>query len=232
MLTGLLTRRWWKSPKAFVYDKFAERKPGLDKGQGLVTLHDSSPPIILYVQLRVLKLLLKIKVGTRLHQSLVSPCHSFFPFLSFSLFVLFSWWILRAQGLSEFTFLPGLLRPEQEGAPHLHRGDGVLHPHPTKRGPAASMNRESSVSGTLLAFCVNQGRSSLFISCFTILITDAVLLRESLDPTGAGPQYSTILIIFHPLKSSVPIRTFRMFWLPVSFTVGRLWTITCVAARV
>ena len=39
--------------KAFVYDKFAERKPGFDKGQGLLTLHDSTPPIILYVQLRV-----------------------------------------------------------------------------------------------------------------------------------------------------------------------------------
>ena len=59
MLTGLLARRWCKSPKAFVYDKFAERKPGLHKGQGLLTLHDSAPPIILYVQLRVLKLLLK-----------------------------------------------------------------------------------------------------------------------------------------------------------------------------
>ena len=44
MLTGLLARRWCKSPKVFVYDKFAERKPGFDKGQGLLILHDSTPP--------------------------------------------------------------------------------------------------------------------------------------------------------------------------------------------
>ena len=42
MLTGLLARRWRKSPKAFPYDKFAERKPGFDKDQGLLTLHDSA----------------------------------------------------------------------------------------------------------------------------------------------------------------------------------------------
>jgi len=53
MLTGLLARRWCKSPKAFVYDKSAERKPGLNKGQGLLTLHDSVSSIILYVQLKV-----------------------------------------------------------------------------------------------------------------------------------------------------------------------------------
>ena len=54
MLTGLLARRWCKSPKAFAYDKFAESKPGFDKDQGLLTLHDSTPsPIILYAQLKV-----------------------------------------------------------------------------------------------------------------------------------------------------------------------------------
>ena len=58
MLTGLLARRWYKSPKAFAYDKFAERKPGFDKDQGLLTLHDSTCPphhhhIILYAQLKV-----------------------------------------------------------------------------------------------------------------------------------------------------------------------------------
>jgi len=54
MLTGLLAR-WYKSPKAFAYDKFTERKPGFDKDQGLLTLHDSTPrpPIILYAQLKV-----------------------------------------------------------------------------------------------------------------------------------------------------------------------------------
>ena len=85
--------------------------------------------------------------------------------------------------------MPGLLRPNQEGALCLHREEGVLRPHPTERAPAASVNRASSVSGTLLAFCVNQGRSSLFLSPFTFHITDAIILRESLDPTGAGPWY-------------------------------------------
>ena len=38
----------------FAYDKFAERKPGFDKDQGLLTLQDSTPsPIILYAQLKV-----------------------------------------------------------------------------------------------------------------------------------------------------------------------------------
>ena len=90
---------------------------------------------------------------------------------------------------SLFTFLPGILRPDWEGALRLCRGEGVLCPHPTERAPAAYVNRASSVSGTLLAFCVNQGRSSLFLSPFTFLITDAIILRESLDPTGAGPWY-------------------------------------------
>ena len=45
-------------------------------------------------------------------------------------------------------------------------------------------------TGDLLAFCVNQGRTSLFLSPFTFPITDAVILRESLDPAGAGPRQS------------------------------------------
>ena len=47
-------------PKAL--DKVADRKPGFHKDQGLLTLHDSTPsPIILYAQLKVQKLLWKIK---------------------------------------------------------------------------------------------------------------------------------------------------------------------------
>ena len=68
------------------------------------------------------------------------------------------------------TFLPGLLRPDQEGALRLHQGEGILRPHPTERVPVASVNRASSVSGALLAFCVNQGRSSLFLAPFTFPI--------------------------------------------------------------
>ena len=40
--------------------------------------------------------------------------------------------------LSEFTFLPGLLRPSREGALHLH---------PIKRAPEAFVNRDSPMEG-------------------------------------------------------------------------------------
>ena len=126
------------------------------------------------------------------HQSLVSPCRSFFPFLSFSLSVLLSGWILGAQGLSEFTFLPGLLRPDQEGALHLHQGGGVLRPHPTKRAPAASMNRASSMPGALLASCAYQGRSSPAL-CFAIL-----------SPMPSSWGYPWILLGLYP--GSLPFR--------------------------
>ena len=39
-----------------------KRNPGFDKDQRLLTLYDFTSPIILYVQLRVLKPLLKIKL--------------------------------------------------------------------------------------------------------------------------------------------------------------------------
>ena len=186
MLTGLLARRWCKSPKAFVYDKFAERKPGLDKGQGLLTLHDSTPRYYPLCTTEGIKAPFKNKVMGLAHQ-VWSPHVILFFLFSFSLSVLLSGWLLGTQGLSGFTFLPGLLRPDWEGALRLHQGEGVLRPHPTERAPAASVNRASSVSGALLPFCVNQGRSSLLLSPFTFLIANAILLRESLAPTRAGP---------------------------------------------
>ena len=79
--------------------------------------------------------------------------------LSLSLSLFFSW-SPGAQRLSEFTFLPGLLRPSQEGALHLH---------PIKRAPEASVNRASPVSGTLLAFCVNQGISASFSPLYFLI---------------------------------------------------------------
>ena len=77
MLTGFLVRRWCKSPKAFVYDKFAERKPGLDKGQGLLTLHDSTPPYYPLCTTEGIKAPFKNKVTGLAHRSLAFPCHSF-----------------------------------------------------------------------------------------------------------------------------------------------------------
>ena len=85
-----------------------------------------------------------------LHQS--SGPHVFLSFFV-SLSPFFSGWSPGAQRLSEFTFLPGLLRPSREGALCLH---------PIERVPEASVNRASPVSGALLAFCVNQEISASF----------------------------------------------------------------------
>ena len=46
-------------------------------------------------------------------------------------------------------------------------------------------------------------------------------LAASIGPI-MKPFTSTILIIFHPSEGSMPIRTFRMFRLPVTFVVGKL----------
>ena len=75
------------------------------------------------------------------------------PHVFLSLSLSFSGWSPGAQRLSEFTFLPGLLRPSREGALHLH---------PIERVPEASMKRASPMPGALLAFCVNQGISASF----------------------------------------------------------------------
>ena len=72
-------------------------------------------------------------------------------FLSLSLSL--SGYFFGAQRPSEFTFLPGLLRPS---------GEGVLCLHPIERAPEASVNRASPAPGALLAFCVNQGISASF----------------------------------------------------------------------
>ena len=71
--------------------------------------------------------------------------------LSFSL----SGYFFGVQRPSEFTFLPGLLRPSWEGALRLH---------PIERVPEASVNRPSPMSGTILVFCINQGISASFSS--------------------------------------------------------------------
>ena len=54
-----------------------------------------------------------------------------------------------------FTFLPGLLRPSQEGALHLH---------PIERAPEAFMNRASPVQGGFIGFLCKPRNISLFIS--------------------------------------------------------------------
>ena len=66
-----------------------KRKPGLDKDQRLLTLHDFTPPIILYAQLKVYKLPLKIKLRALLNRLglpvlffLASFSHLFFSIFS------------------------------------------------------------------------------------------------------------------------------------------------------
>ena len=88
-----------------------------------------------------------------LHQSFGSRVLLSFS-LSLSLYL--SGYFFGAQRLSEFTFLPGLLRPSREGALCLH---------PIERAPEASMNKASPMPGALLAVCINQGISA----CFSLL---------------------------------------------------------------
>ena len=116
-----------------------------------------------------------------------SPCVilSFLSFLSLSL--LLSGGLLGVQGLSEFTFFfAWASKTRLERHPASSPG---MRPHPIEKAPADSVNRASSVSGALLAFCVNQWRSSLFLSPFTFLIAYTIILRDFLDPAGAGPQH-------------------------------------------
>ena len=72
----------------------------------------------------------------------------------------FSGWSPGAQRLSEFTLPPRLLRPSQEG---------TLCLHPIETAPEASVNRAIPMSGTLLAFCVNQGISASFSLLYLLI---------------------------------------------------------------
>ena len=101
--------------------------------------------------------------------------------LSLSPSLSFSGWSPGAQRLSESTFLPGLLRPSREGALHLH---------PIERASEASMNRASPVSGTLLAFCVNQGISASFSLLYFLISRLRITRFRSIK----GPQQPTRLL--------------------------------------
>ena len=84
-----------------------KRKPGLNKDQRLLSLHDFTPPIILYVQLRVYKPLLKIKLW-----ALFTEAWSPHVVLSLTFWLNFH---LGRGGLSSLLILPGLLRSDQGG---------------------------------------------------------------------------------------------------------------------
>ena len=120
-----------------------------------------------------------------LHQS--SGPHVFLS-LSLPLFFRRS---LGAERLSEFTFLPRLLRPSQEGALHLHS---------IERAPEASVNRASPVSGALLAFCVNQGLSASFSLLYFLIIDSGPPGSNPLKDLNTYPlwhQGSSLIIFNH-----------------------------------
>ena len=80
-----------------------------------------------------------------LHQSF-GPC----VFLSLSPSLSFSGWSPGVQRLSEFTFLPGLLRPSRSV------------PSPHREGAWGLREQSKPCAGALLAFCANQGISASF----------------------------------------------------------------------
>ena len=80
-----------------------KRKPDFDKEQRLLTLHDFTPPVILYVQLRVYKPLLKTKLRA-----------SFTEAWSPHVFLSLTFWLnshLEPGGSPSLLILPGLLSP-------------------------------------------------------------------------------------------------------------------------
>ena len=136
----------------------------------------------------------------------------FFLSLSLSLsFSLFSGWIPGAQRPSEFTFLPGLLRPNQEGALRLYQGGGVLRPQPHREGACGLREQSKSRARGFIGFLCKPRNISLLFSLYsfsfillsfqpwTIRFQSSIrpmsslslmlfILRVPLDPAGAGPQ--------------------------------------------
>ena len=93
-----------------------------------------------------------------------------------------------------FTFLPGLLRPTREGAQGgassvIREGACGLHEQSKSRAGAllAFLRKPRNISLFSLLYFLDCKILSLSLSLF-LSVTDAVLPRETLDPTGAGPR--------------------------------------------
>ena len=119
-------------------------------------------------------------------------------FLSLSL----SGYFFGVQRPSEFTFLPGLLRPSQESALHLH---------PIKRAPEASVNRASPMPGALLAFWVNQGISASFSPLLSYRPLWTIRFRSIKGPQQLvkpivlpSLSSSSVLFFFFPSSTNIP----------------------------
>ena len=89
MLAVLLARRWCKSPEIFVYSKECRKNAWSRWGSGLLTLDEYASSIIFYVQLKVYKLLWKIKLWALLTEAW-SPHVVLFLSLSLPFFLSFS----------------------------------------------------------------------------------------------------------------------------------------------
>ena len=111
-----------------------------------------------------------------------APSELWSPCLYFSFFLSLSGHFFGAQRLSEFTFLPRLLRPSREGALCLH---------PIKKASEASLNRASPMPEALLAFCVNQRISASFS-----LLLSHCRLRTTRFQSIKGPQH---ILCYHSL---------------------------------
>ena len=164
------------------------------------------------------------------HWSLVSPCHSFFSFslfFSLSLFRMTLWstealWVHLSAQASK-TRSGRCLASSGEGTPCVFTPPrGLLWPPWTKQ----------VVSRTLLAFCVNQGRSSLFFSPLPFLSRQCCScwgypwILPGLDPGRWSSQSRdqtvvrflhwkvTVLWPFHSLEGS---RRAKLTFSPVTF---------------
>ena len=85
------------------------------------------------------------------------------PHVVLSLSFSYSGWFHWAQGLSAFTFLPGLLRPTREGA----QGGA---PSAIREGACSLREQSKSHAGALLAFWINQGILASFLSSIFLTV--------------------------------------------------------------
>ena len=160
-------------------DRYAERKPGLDKSQSYWPC----------MTMQGIKASLKNKVTDQFHEAWLPCVNSFFLF---SLLLSFLGWSLGVQGSSMFTSLPGLLRPTQEGA----QGGAPSAIHAGACGLREW--RKSLVLGLYWLSMWTKEYQPLSLLCFLnckilslslYLSYHNVHASDTLDPTGAGPQY-------------------------------------------
>ena len=121
------------------------------------------------------------------------------PHVVLSLSFFYSGWFHGAQGLSAFTFLPGLLRSTWEGA---QSGE----PSMIREGAWGLHEQSKSCAGALLPFCINQGISASFLS--------SIFLTTKFFPY--------LFLYFYPFRQCRPpegIPGSNWRWTPVSIWI-------------